>query len=352
MAKARFDVTQLMNKASVAEVKKVQTERRTVMIPLDMIDPSPENRYSMDGIEDLAASIELVGLLQNLLVRQKPDGRYSIIAGHRRRAALQMLVNDGKAEFADVPCTPIRCDNDVMAELQLLMANSTTRVLTDTDKVYQAERIRDLLLSLKRSGYKFGMRMREVIAQMMGVSRTNAGRYESIIAHLSPEWRKLFDNNTISITSAYEISRRPLDMQAKMLEIYTHTGILSFEPVSPYQSKAAAEYTEPQEPPEPTKTIDTDALLAKADAIREQQRHGTARTDASGAAEIIESGMVNGAQSGAKIEAAHTVMPAVIHLVKANYDAILRGETVYFEEYGTGKRIAAKVEILGGTHNE
>lgn len=62
-------------------------------IRLDEIDPHPSNiREDVgDGVDDLAASIREVGLLQPLIVSRKPDSRYLLIAGHRRHAAMLLI---------------------------------------------------------------------------------------------------------------------------------------------------------------------------------------------------------------------------------------------------------------------
>ena len=64
-----------------------------VLLPIASIDADTNNFYSMDGVEELAANIELIGLLDPLRVRENPDmpGRYLIVSGHRRRAALWTL---------------------------------------------------------------------------------------------------------------------------------------------------------------------------------------------------------------------------------------------------------------------
>lgn len=62
-------------------------------IRLDEIDPHPSNiREDLgDGLNELAESIREVGLLQPLIVSRKPDGRYLLIAGHRRHAAMLLI---------------------------------------------------------------------------------------------------------------------------------------------------------------------------------------------------------------------------------------------------------------------
>jgi ParB/RepB/Spo0J family partition protein len=64
---------------------------RVVDVPIALIDPSPSNpRRKLRGIEELAASIAAYGLLQALVVRPV-GGRYDLVAGHRRLAAVQLL---------------------------------------------------------------------------------------------------------------------------------------------------------------------------------------------------------------------------------------------------------------------
>jgi ParB family chromosome partitioning protein len=64
------------------------------MIPLNKLIPSPANvrkTGALTGIEELAASIAAHGLLQNLQVRPGEKGKYEVVAGGRRLAALHRL---------------------------------------------------------------------------------------------------------------------------------------------------------------------------------------------------------------------------------------------------------------------
>ena len=68
-----------------------RNETRLVTIPLVSVDASPSNpRANLRAINELAASIAAYGLLQPLVVR--PAGqRFTLVAGHRRFAAIQSL---------------------------------------------------------------------------------------------------------------------------------------------------------------------------------------------------------------------------------------------------------------------
>src|ERR671925_1820661 len=61
-------------------------------IPVGMIQPNPEQprkRFDSESIEVLARSVADAGVVQPLLVRPLPDGRYELIAGERRWRAAQ-----------------------------------------------------------------------------------------------------------------------------------------------------------------------------------------------------------------------------------------------------------------------
>ena len=89
---AEFDLAKLMK-----DVSKVDTGKQQIRyIPLDLIDPDPDNFYSLDGLEELAGSIEMLGLQQPILVRPVQGGRYMVISGHRRREALRLIAEHTK----------------------------------------------------------------------------------------------------------------------------------------------------------------------------------------------------------------------------------------------------------------
>ena len=56
-------------------------------------------------IEELAASIAAVGLLQNLVVRQESRGKFTVVAGRRRLLALSQLAAAGTVKSTmPIPC--------------------------------------------------------------------------------------------------------------------------------------------------------------------------------------------------------------------------------------------------------
>jgi ParB family chromosome partitioning protein len=84
------------------------------MIPLDKIDPNPQQaRSEMGDIKDLMASIKEKGILEPILVRPK-HGRYEIIAGERRFVASKRL------GLKDIPCIEKNVEDNEAMEIALI----------------------------------------------------------------------------------------------------------------------------------------------------------------------------------------------------------------------------------------
>lgn len=213
---SKFNLSQLMN----TESKKHSVAFKLEHIPLDRIQPSPKNNYSVDDVTELKGSIELLGLQQNLVVRIKDNGTYELISGHRRLKAMQELLNEGNNDFEKAPCKIVKSTDDIQAELQLILANSTTRVLTDAEKTQQAARLHELLQKLRENGYQLTGRKREIVAQLMGVSSSQVQRMDSINKKLTPELKEAFSKEDINITTAYEASRLPEEQQQEIVQDY------------------------------------------------------------------------------------------------------------------------------------
>ena len=72
------------------------------------VDPNPRQPrrdFADDALDELAASIAQLGILQPLLVRPAPGGRYELVAGERRLRAA------GRAGLLDVPVVVVETDD-------------------------------------------------------------------------------------------------------------------------------------------------------------------------------------------------------------------------------------------------
>ena len=223
-----FDIT-----AAFGDLKPKGPIRTMITeIELHMIDPNPTNFYSIDGIPELADNIRMFGLMEPLIVKKTDSGRYMLISGHRRRAALRQLADEGffpEGMHHKVDCIlhegPVNLPGieslekleagvRLYEELKVLAANADTRVLSSADTAMQVRRIRELLTALKDLGYKLPGRMRDLVADAAKVSASRIARLDVIDKNLKEtRLRKAWQDGTLQETSAYEIARRDPEIQ-------------------------------------------------------------------------------------------------------------------------------------------
>lgn len=218
MAKKSFDLGGKL--ADVLNVSVPDTgAEQIVRLPLSAIDADERNFYSVEGVEALAANIELVGLLDPIRVREDPDapGRYRIVSGHRRSAALRLLAEEDPEKWSAAPCiVEAPAASPELQELRLIYANADTRRMTSAEISAQAQRVEALLYALKEQGVEFPGRMRDHVAEACKVSATKLAELKVIREKLAPEWMPYYEKNKINHIVAYKIARLSLDMQKKV----------------------------------------------------------------------------------------------------------------------------------------
>ena len=227
MGKGRsFDLAAMMETVSKLDTTAAAPQVR--MVPLEDIAANKDNFYKVDreGLKPLADSIALDGLQQYPVVMPHPDkaGKYLLLSGHRRVAAIRQLVTeDGREDLRLVPCTVREYASRNMAELQLILANSTARVLTPSEVSRQAERLEELFYRLKEEeGYEFPGRMRDQVAAACQVSAPKISRLKVIREKLkSPEFVLLFEKNKLPEQTAYALARLPEEFQKRLAGIST-----------------------------------------------------------------------------------------------------------------------------------
>lgn len=211
----------------LAGVPNVGTGREQIeYIDIDKIIPDPDNFYDLSGLDGLAENISLLGLQQPLRVRPVPgdDGKLMIISGHRRHAALKMLIEqDGRDDLREVSCIVERMpeENPKLKQLKLIYANAHTRVLTSAEISKQAEQVEKLLYELKEEGMEFPGRMRDHVAQAVGTSKSKLSRLKVIRDGLAECWIPHYEDNTLSESVAYELARIPGNLQQVIFDVYT-----------------------------------------------------------------------------------------------------------------------------------
>ena len=246
--KKGFDLAAVLSNVSNLNTGATTDREQIEYIDIDLIDADDRNFYELPGIEDLAANIQLVGLQQPLRVRDGADSHVIIISGHRRHAALRLLVHEGLEKFRQVPCIrsePITDEQifalldtadasveritdpdatdkgaelkSLMSELALIYANSDTRRMTSADLSKQAERTEMLLYRLKEAGLEFPGRMRDHVAEACKISKSKLARLKVIREKLVPELAALYQDSTLNESVAYALAQLDPEMQVDIL---------------------------------------------------------------------------------------------------------------------------------------
>lgn len=194
--------------AALGKVSESGTEQ-IEYLPLENLVCDERNFYSMDGVEELAANIELVGLQQPLRVIAGEPPYYVIVSGHRRRAALRILAEEDPERWKSVPCiVETASGSPELQELRLIMANADTRKMSSADLARQAERVTELLYKLKEQGVEFPGRMRDHVAEACKVSKTKLAELKVINEKLkNPEIRWYWDNGKLNQAQALAITQ-------------------------------------------------------------------------------------------------------------------------------------------------
>ena len=200
MAK-RFDLGDSLA-AALGNVSDYDQSEQITYIDLTKLDEDVENFYSMDGIEELAANIELIGLQQPLRVRANPEApdRWLIVSGHRRRKAIGLLYKDDPQKWAKVACIVEQtAASPELQELRLIMANADTRRMSSADLAKQVERVQMLLYKLKEQGViQFSGRMRDAVAEACKVSSTKLAMLKVIREKLAEPYVPLYESGKLT----------------------------------------------------------------------------------------------------------------------------------------------------------
>lgn len=218
---AMFDLASVLKDAA-AGAQMGTTQEQIEYIALENLEDDPNNFYKLTGIEELCGNIELVGLQQPLRVR--PDaanpGNYIIVSGHRRRAALSRLVEDGATQFSSAPCIiENEASSAELQELRLIYANADTRKISDSELAKQAERIEELLYKLKEQGVDFPGRMRDHVAEVCQVSKSKLQRLKQIQKGLADDiLRDYYDTGKLNAGAALELSKYEFETQRFIID--------------------------------------------------------------------------------------------------------------------------------------
>lgn len=201
MAKQEFSINALLNQETLKEATVF-----TKKIHYSKLLPNTNNTYSMDKIEELADSIQDVGLLQNL-VAKVIDGsdEYILVAGHRRREAIRVLVEErqqNQFEMVDTMIIPSN-EDETLTSIKLHVTNVLTRELSPTEKINAVAALKELFLDAKAKGYPIKGKIRDLIASQVGLGHTQVQKMLTIDEKADDQTKEALNSGEITVEQAY-----------------------------------------------------------------------------------------------------------------------------------------------------
>jgi len=192
-------------------------------IPLSEIDDFPDHPFKVkldEDMDQLVQSVRERGIITPITLRQKEDGRYEIVSGHRRKKACELAgIETVKAEIKD-----LTRDEAIILMVESNLQRST---ILPSEKAFSYKM---RLEAMKRQagrpskensapmGQNFdGKTSREVLASDSPDSHSQIQRYIRL-TELIPDLLDMVDENKIAFRPAVELSYLLKDEQKALLE--------------------------------------------------------------------------------------------------------------------------------------
>lgn len=192
-------------------------------IPLAQLHDFPNHPFKVrddEKMEETVESVKTYGILVPAIVRQRPDGEYEIVSGHRRKRASEL------AGLSKLPAIVRDLDDDAAT---IIMVDSNLQ----RENILPSERAAAYKMKLEaikrragrhakengdQLGHHFdGKKSVEIIAADAGESKTQVQRYIRL-TELQPELQEMVDTGKIAMTPAVEISYLKPKEQELLLE--------------------------------------------------------------------------------------------------------------------------------------
>lgn len=192
------------------DVFKLDTSpMQVVQIPLSQMIVNEHNFFTVEDVQELADDIALNGLYSPLTVCAAGEGKYRIVAGHRRRKALELL---GRK---DAPCIVKNYDGEDSEMVALIQSNLTSRELTYYEKMEAVIRLEKALRSMKERGVTLPGRLRDHLAEQTNESASAVHRMQYIHKNLSPALLEALRREQIGESVADELAHSSKKVQTE-----------------------------------------------------------------------------------------------------------------------------------------
>lgn len=250
---AGFSVIDVLNQKSKEGIEEKPKARfRTKDIDIYNIYANEDNISDQNGIDEKAAEIKLLGLLQPLEVMYEPNQNgeeYKLIGGERRWRALKKLVEEENLqEFREATCQ-IRKPRSKNEEIIELCISNSYRKATPEKELERIKLLTDALKDAKAAGEKImgydleSGRLRDIAAKILGKKPTQIANAMSINNNLIPELRELLEKQEISFSTAVEIAGLEEDEQEEIYRWYPDK-IITVKKIREYKQRILEEQQE------------------------------------------------------------------------------------------------------------
>ena len=192
----------------MSESTRDRMPEKVQVVPLDQIDDFPDHPFLVkddDSMDQLVHSIEMNGVLNPVIARQKEDGRYELISGHRRKHACEKL----GVEKIPVIVRDLSRDEAV---IEMVDSNLQREHILPSEK---AKAYKMKMDAMKRQGKRTDLTSvpvaqklkttREIVAEESGESPDQVRRYVRL-NELTPELLEFVDEGKIGMRPAVELS--------------------------------------------------------------------------------------------------------------------------------------------------
>ncbi len=172
-------------------------------------------------MQETVESVKAYGVLVPAIVRQRPDGEYEIVAGHRRKRASELAgLNELPAivrDLDDDAATIIMVDSNLQRE-NILPSERAQAYKMKLEAIKRQGERKDLTLTCTQVGHKLdGKKSVQRVAEDAGESKSQVQRYIRL-TELQPELQEMVDSGKMAVTPAVELSYLKPEEQSLLLE--------------------------------------------------------------------------------------------------------------------------------------
>ena len=221
--KSDFTLTKLDDLFSTQEQRDEEKLSKIRDIPLTEIDEFPDHPFKVRDDEDMAQLVESIkerGIITPATVRQKEDGRYELISGHRRKRACEL------SGFDTLRCEVVELNRDE-ATILMVESNYQRSQILPSEKAF-AYKMRSEAMKRqagrpsKDNSSPVGIDLRgkqslDLMSEECGDSRNQIHRYIRL-TKLVPELLDYVDEGRIKMRPAVELSYLDEDSQRDVVD--------------------------------------------------------------------------------------------------------------------------------------